>query len=647
MSADTTRADYIVVGSGAGGGTLAARLAEAGKRVVLLEAGGDPVTAALEGTKIDGLPEDYQVPGFHGQASEHKALKWDFYVDHYADPDRRRRDPKYRQDWSHETEPPSDPTIGRGRPPNEAVGPDRNDTDGILYPRAGTLGGCTSHNGMIIVAPHNADWDAIESLTGDPSWSHENMRRYFQRWENCHHRPVWRWLSRFGLDRTRHGFKGWLHTEVPRPWRAVRKDKRLVRAMVLSALAAADGLPNWLARLWWAHKGKGDPNDWKLVRSNATGLRWVPHSTRGHQRAGTRERLHEVAKGHPLDIRLNALATRVLFDGTKAVGVEYLEGGKLYRAHYAPSGEGGITRQVYTTDGGEVILAGGAFNTPQLLMLSGIGPPEELERHGIKVAVPLAGVGRNLQDRYEVAVINRMTAPWAVMRDARFKKGDAPYGQWQRRKGVYTANGAAMSVIKRSDDARPLPDLFIFALLGLFRGYFPNYSSFFAGNPNYLTWAILKAHTVNTAGYVRLRSGDPRDTPEINFKYFDEGNDHDQQDVRAVLSGVKFVRDITRPLVEKGLIAEEVSPGPQADSDAEIMQWIKDRAWGHHASCTCPIGPREAGGVVNGDFEVHGTQNLRIVDASVFPRVPGFFIVSSVYTIAEKAAEVILTKAAT
>jgi choline dehydrogenase-like flavoprotein len=294
-----------------------------------------------------------------------------------------------------------------------------------------------------------------------------------------------------------------------------------------------------------------------------------------------------------------------------------------------------------------VILAGGAFNTPQLLMLSGIGPPEELERHGIEVRVALDGVGRNLQDRYEVGVVNRMNFDhWEVLEGAKFAAGDPQYAEWVTGKGVYTTNGAVLAVIKRSLAERPLPDLFVFALLGLFRGYFPSYSALFAQNLNYLTWAILKAHTNNTAGYVKLRSTDPRETPEINFKYFDEGTDERDEDVESVVEGIKFVREMTRPLIDRGLIAAEEAPGPHVASDADLAQFVKDRAWGHHASCTCAIGSRDRNGVVNGDFEVHGTENLRIVDASVFPKIPGFFIVSSIYTIGEKAADVILAKAA-
>jgi choline dehydrogenase-like flavoprotein len=276
-------------------------------------------------------------------------------------------------------------------------------------------------------------------------------------------------------------------------------------------------------------------------------------------------------------------------------------------------------------------------------MLSGIGPREELVRHGIDVFVDLPGVGQNLQDRYEVGIVNRMNFDhWEALTGAKFAKGDSQYEQWTRREGVYTTNGAVLAVIKRSLPERPLPDLFIFALLGLFRGYFPSFSALFTRHLNYLTWAILKAHTHNTAGYVTLQSADPRDTPYINFKYFDEGNDESGEDVKSVVEGIKFVRKMTQPLIDQGLIAKEEMPGSHVTSDEELADFVKDRSWGHHASCTCAIGPRDRNGVVNGNFQVHGTQNLRIVDASVFPKIPGFFIVTPIYMIGEKAADVIL-----
>ena len=99
---------------------------------------------------------------------------------------------------------------------------------------------------------------------------------------------------------------------------------------------------------------------------------------------------------------------------------------------------------------------------------------------------------------------------------------------------------------------------------------------------------------------------------------------------------------MTAPLIKQGIIKKEHLPGEDIQTDEEIGKWAKDRAWGHHASCTCPIGPRERNGVLDGDFNVHGVENLRVVDASVFPKIPGFFIVTSVYMIAEKAADVIL-----
>ena len=160
--------DYIVVGSGAGGGTLAARLAEAGMYVLLLEAGHDPRT---EGS-AERFPGDYDIPAFHAFASENPAMAWDFFVEHYADEGQAARDPK-RVD------------------------------KGVLYPRAGTLGGCTAHNAMIFVTAQPCDWDALAKETGDSGWSAANMAHYQRKVESCRHRPVWRLLDKLGITATR------------------------------------------------------------------------------------------------------------------------------------------------------------------------------------------------------------------------------------------------------------------------------------------------------------------------------------------------------------------------------------------------------------------------------------------------------------
>jgi choline dehydrogenase-like flavoprotein len=514
----------------------------------------------------------------------------------------------------------------------------------VLYPRSGTLGGCTAHNAMILVYPHNADWDGIARLTGDQSWSADNMRRYFMRLENCQYRPLERALAAAGPNPSRHGWNGWLQSEVAIPKAAVH-DFALVQVLLNSAHEAFDDIGQPIKRLLDLAEAKADPNDWRLVTENAAGVRYTPLATRNHARMGARERVLETAQKYPdrLRIELDALVTRVLLDENNcATGVEYLKGKRLYRAHGQPATSEGELRQAQATH--EVILCGGAFNTPQLLMLSGIGRRDVLEPFGIPVKVELAGVGKNLQDRYEVGVVNRMSFDrWNILEGVTFSRGDAAYRDWaEKREGLYTSNGAVLAAILKSRAERPLPDLFCFALVGLFGGYFPGYSSLAVTKPNYLTWAILKAHTENCAGEVVLRSADPRDTPLINFHYFEEGSDKAGEDLKSVVAGIRFVRKLTAKLKAEGAIAEEEQPGEARQSDDELKDYVRTTAWGHHASCSCPIGPRDNGGVLGGDFRVHGTQGLRVVDASVFPRIPGFFIVSAVYMIAEKAADVIL-----
>ncbi len=395
-------------------------------------------------------------------------------------------------------------------------------------------------------------------------------------------------------------------------------------------------------------RGGGDPNARTWSRTSFEGLCYTPLSTRGHRRAGSRERLLDVAAacGERLHIELDALATSVLLDDAGvARGVAYRKGKRLYRAHPQASTEPGEAREVHARR--EVILCGGAFNTPQLLMLSGIGPAAHLREHGIDVRVDLPGVGRNLQDRYEVALTHRMRRAWRILEGASFASGDALWRRWNAsRAGMYASNGAALALIGRSAPDRPEPDLFCMALLARFEGYRPGFSKLIVGPGETLTWAILKAHTANRGGTVRLRSADPLDTPLVNFRYFEEGSDGAAEDLAAVVAGVRFVRGLTAPLIASGLIGAELAPGASVESDAAIADYVRDTAWGHHASGTCAIGATGADdAVLDSAFRVRGARGLRVVDASVFPRIPGFFIASAVYMAAEKAADAILQDA--
>ena len=624
--------DYIVVGSGAGGAPLACNLARAGYRVLVLEAGGDDE------------PPSYQVPAFHGFAAEDEAFRWDFFVRHYDDETRQRADTKYSEDRR-----------------------------GILYPRCGTLGGCTAHNAMITVYPHVTDWERLAEVTKDPSWGPAPMHRYFERLERCTYTNRWgqyvpnrvlavlamlwvrivalfyRLIGRRAPDPRnpgRHGFDGWLTTSSPDP-SLLLEDPELVALVVIAAKAALFGR---IGRFFKGVLTRFDPNDWRNVVKRREGIMLTPLAIAAGRRNGTREHLNAVRRELPdkLTIELHALATRVVFEGDTAVGVEYLKGARLYRADPRASGDAGAPRTVRARR--EVILAGGAFNTPQLLKLSGVGPRAELERFGIPVVADLPGVGENLHDRYEVGVISELRADFALTRDATFRapgpgeEPDPAYRAWLRGRGPYTTNGVTIAIAKKSTRRRKEPDLYVFGIPGSFKGYYPGYARDTIKHRNLFTWVVLKAHTNNTAGSVTLTSADPRDVPHISFRYFDEGNDPSGADLAGVIDGIRFARRImslARPVVKR-----EVLPGDDLTSDEQLGDFVKREAWGHHACGTCKIGADDDPmAVLDGRFRVRKTRRLRVVDASIFPHIPGLFIISAVYMSSEKASDIVLEDA--
>jgi choline dehydrogenase len=625
-SATESEFEYIVVGSGAGGGPLACNLARAGHRVLLLEAGDD-----------QGHLVTQQVPALHVKSTEEPTMRWDFFVKHYDDPAQAERDSKFVADPGPHHEP------------------------GVLYPRAGTLGGCTAHNAMITVYPHEKDWDHIADVTGDESWRADRMRCYFTVLERN------QYIDQKDKSKAQgHGFKGWLSTNMPDAGPALT-DTKLV--MIVTAAAKAFGMGGFfdgpLASIFGPSKTalkqilglmNRDLNSGDAARDTTEGLFGVVHATDGVKRKGPREFiLQTVEQGYPLKVQTHALASRVLFseepseDGSvRAIGIEYISGAHLYRADpMSDDSNAGEVKRVTATR--EVILSCGAFNTPQLLKLSGIGPKAELESFGIDVLVDLPGVGTNLQDRYEVGVVSEVSSDFRVVEDCNFGvEPDPCLDDWREGKGVYRNNGAAVGVILKSRDDLDVPDLFVFGLPGYFKGYEPGYSEDVFGAKDKFTWAVLKGHTGNSAGTVTLRSADPRDVPDIRFRYFHEGtteNGEDADDLNAMVEGVNFARRIGKKADDLLLFSkfEELIPGGSQSTQAQVETFVKDEAWGHHASCTCPIGgDDDPMAVLDSRFRVRGTTGLRVVDASVFPKIPGFFIVVPIYMISEKATDTLL-----
>ncbi|KAH7007946.1 GMC oxidoreductase, partial [Microdochium trichocladiopsis] len=626
---DLTGYEYVVVGSGAGGGPVAARLAMAGHKTLLLEAGDD-----------QGANVNYTIPAYSARSSEDEALAWNFFVRHYKDDARQARDFK----TSYET---PDGSIYTGLSP-----PAGSKMLGTLYPRTGTLGGCTAHNALIAVYPHRSDFEYIRQVTGDDSWAADKMRSYFTKMEkNQYLLPLI----------PGQGYKGWLQTETA-PLTIPLGDPSLLSVLTGGAFALGNLTQNIfnLATLL-----AGNANADSEARDTKPGFYQIPLSTNDGHRVGSREFVLAVAnavkadgsKMYPLDLKMNTHVTKITFDQTvtppRATGVEFLEGSYLYRASPRSRNAGAGVAGTATASR-EVIVAGGVYNSPQLLKLSGVGPAAELKSFGIPVISDLPGVGTNLQDHYEISVQARANKDFSALNGCTFGQrgdtigtGEDPcLDRWNKPvlgdRGIYSSSGLAATMFYKSSTSPKDFDIFAFGGPVSFRGYYPGYANDATRDHDIFSWAILKAHPRNNAGSVLLRSADPLDVPEITFNYFDTGSSASgaEDDLTAMAEAVKLTRDaFKRQLVP----TTEILPGAKVKSDKEIKTYIKDATWGHHASSTCPIGAdNDPMAVLDSSFRVRGVAGLRVVDASVYPRIPGTFTAVSTYMVGEKAADVIL-----
>ena len=506
----------------------------------------------------------------------------------------------------------------------------------MLYPRTASLGGCTAHNALVTIYPDESDFQYIADLTNDTSWSPANMRNYWVKLEQNRYRPA---------GEAGHGYSGWLGVETADINIAYRDPQLL--GMVLGGASALSTDPNaGLQTLL-----NGDANAPGTTRDQTQATYQIPIATKQGARNGAREFVLSVAgatnadgsKKYPLDVRLNCLVTKVTFSNNttqgqpQATGVQFLDGTALYRADPRSTKNSNSGTPGSATATREVIISGGSYNSPQILKLSGIGPAAELRNLSIPVLVDLPGVGANLQDHYEVTVQAALASNFSTLNNCTLAfnpdgtqapaANDPCYQKWLSAgpggdRGPYASNGFASAMFLKSSAASAVDNNFgVLAFGGPvdFRGYFPGYSSNATQAHNHWSWALLKAHPRNTAGSVTLRSADPRDTPSIVFNYFDTGNGDSAKDVAQLVEAIGVARQAIKG---QTVPYEEVLPGPQFGGD--LAAYVRNTAWGHHCSSTCAIGKDgDSMAVLDSSFRVRGVKGLRVVDASVYPRIPG------------------------
>ena len=456
----------------------------------------------------------------------------------------------------------------------------------VTHGRGKILGGSSSINGMIFQRGNPLDFERWGADAGMSSWDYAHCLPYFKRMENC--------LAADSKDEFR-GKSGPL---------------RLERGQVKNPLFGA---------FFSAVKQAGHPITQDVNGYQQEGFAAFDRNVkRGRRFSAARAYLHPVKRRRNLKVQCRALATKLITEGKTVVGVEY-------------SLPFGRKRSVRAK---EVILCGGAFNSPQLLQVSGIGNENDLRSVGITPVHHLPGVGENLQDHLEVYVQQSCTQPVSLNPTMKFWKRPFIGFAWLFRKGPGASNHFEAGGFIRSNDEVKYPNLmFHFLPIAVrYDGTAP------AGGHGYQVH--IGPMYSNSRGSLKVVSADVRDKPAFTFNYLSTF-----EDKREWVEAISAARKILGQSAFDPFNGGEISPGPQVATDEQILDWVrKDGETAYHPSCTCKMGTDAMSVVDPTSMRVHGMAGLRVVDASVMPYVTNGNIYAPVMMVAEKAADLILGK---
>jgi choline dehydrogenase-like flavoprotein len=446
----------------------------------------------------------------------------------------------------------------------------------LWWPRGKVLGGSSSINAMCYTRGAPGDYDEWAAATGDARWSWNALL------------PVFR-----GAEDNVRGANAWHGTGGPLAVSDLRHHNELSDAVIEAAAAA----------------GFARNDDFNGATQEGFGFYQVTQRD-GARCSAASAYLAPVRHRENLVVETHALTTRVCLEGQRAVGVDYRHRGRDMRV-----------------EAGSVILAGGAINSPQLLMLSGIGPADHLREHGISAAHDLPGVGGNLQDHLDICTLQRSTKP--VTYD-RTNDVAVALEFLARRAGIGTSNIAEAGGFVRSrfaTDARcDLQFHFVPALLD-------QHGKHRLDGFGYTLHAC--ALRPRSRGTIRLKSADAADAPAIRPNYLGDADGHD---LAMLVDGAKLSREIFAQHAFDSYRGEEIFPGPAARTDAEIETFVRRKAETiYHPVGTCRMG-RGADAVVDSELRVHGIEGLRVVDASIMPTLIGGNTNAPTMVIAEHAA---------